>query len=195
MQRPEITDVTYIFRWYPAKPFLLNLLHAHSGPSGRIISHEQIYCEHFPPLSIRFRLKFTSNQTYHTLHEGRAEYTLIIPPHTVANPTDTPKVSRHIIGYNISAGETPLLIVESGIWKKSMLLPQDLEQVEGDAEAGAGTYCLITEVVIPAFEWEDHKYMTMQDLEGLFSGAQEDKERTAIVEEFRKYLKKVDVLC
>jgi uncharacterized protein len=80
--------------------------------------------------------------------------------------------------------------VESGIWKKSRLLPQDLENVEVDA--GTSTYCLITEVVIPAFEWEDHKYMTRQDLEELFPLVQEDKERTEIIEEFGKYLR-VDV--
>jgi uncharacterized protein len=80
--------------------------------------------------------------------------------------------------------------VESGIWKKSRLLPQDLEHVE--VGAGTSTYCLITEVVIPAFEWEDHKYMTRQDLEELFSVIQDDKERTEIIEEFGKYLR-VDI--
>lgn len=41
---------------------------------------------------------------------------------------------------------------------------------ESDAAQFDSTGCLITEVVFPGFHWEDHKYLTAADLEGMWGG-------------------------
>ncbi|SJL06381.1 uncharacterized protein ARMOST_09717 [Armillaria ostoyae] len=104
--------------------------------------------------------------TYHVLHQGRAEYTLITP-----RPGVPPKIETIIMGTNTDKGETRLLLVGSGVWKMSRLLPEDVEDEE-KAKAG----CLITEVVVPGFHWEDHKFLTMDSLMDLFKGVDVDEE-------------------
>ncbi|KAF9465403.1 RmlC-like cupin domain-containing protein [Collybia nuda] len=97
--------------------------------------------------------------TYHVLHHGRAEYTLI-------TPGSPPTVERKVMGANIAAGETRMLLVGTGVWKMSRLLPEDHKkttQWEKDH-----VYCLITEVVVPGFDWEDHQYMNIDQLETMF---------------------------
>ncbi|KAK0466363.1 RmlC-like cupin domain-containing protein [Desarmillaria tabescens] len=104
--------------------------------------------------------------TYHVLHQGRAEYTLITP-----RPGAPPKIETAIMGTDADKGETRLLLVGSGVWKMSRLLPEDVEDKE---KARVG--CLITEVVVPGFHWEDHKFLTMDGLMGLCKGFDIDKE-------------------
>ncbi|KAF9004667.1 RmlC-like cupin domain-containing protein [Cyathus striatus] len=106
--------------------------------------------------------------TYHVLHQGRAEYTLITP----GNP---PKVEKKIMGTNTAAGETRQLLVDTGIWKMSQLLQEDFTKAQTDAERDS-INCLITEVVVPGFEWEDHKYLSKEALEDLFRGVDNGSE-------------------
>ncbi|KAJ6600759.1 RmlC-like cupin domain-containing protein [Mycena sp. CBHHK59/15] len=78
-------------------------------------------------------------------------------------------------------GGMRLLIVGTGVWKMSRLLEEDV-RMYGD-RAG----CLITEVVVPGFHWEDHAFLTMEEfreligeseeLEGLTSGLNTGKSR------------------
>lgn len=109
--------------------------------------------------------------TMHVLHQGRAEYTLI-------TPGSPPRIERKVIGPNIHAGEVLQLLVPSGVWKMSRILPADL--VKADPERIG---CLITEVVFPGFAWEDHGFLTQADLEALFAG-------TPGVEEWVPYVRK-----
>ncbi|KAE9397677.1 hypothetical protein BT96DRAFT_775594, partial [Gymnopus androsaceus JB14] len=90
--------------------------------------------------------------TYHVLHQGRAEYTLIYP-------TNPPTIEKRIMGTNIAAGESRQLLVGTGVWKMSRLLPEDVEYG-----------CLITEVVVPGFHWEDHNFLTIEGLKTLLHG-------------------------
>ncbi|KAJ3721144.1 RmlC-like cupin domain-containing protein [Lentinula raphanica] len=107
--------------------------------------------------------------TYHVLHQGRAEYTLI-------HPTDPPKVEKHIMGTNVSAGESRLLLVGTGVWKMSRLLPEDTEYG-----------CLITEVVVPGFHWEDHQFLTKGGFDELLEAATgETKEKLKLLENHLK---------
>jgi len=99
--------------------------------------------------------------TMHVLHQGRAEYTLITP----GNP---PKVEKKIIGPNLHKGETLQLFVGSNVWKKSRLLPEDVEAAKNDPEKQKRTGCLITEVVFPGFHWDDHQFMKIQHLKELW---------------------------
>ncbi|KAI0302357.1 RmlC-like cupin domain-containing protein [Multifurca ochricompacta] len=85
--------------------------------------------------------------TMHVHHIGRAEYTLIAPSLEKGRPP------------------TRQLLVGTGVWKMSRLLDVDLKGPHLER-----TGCLITEVVVPGFNWEDHKYLTLGELEELFVG-------------------------
>ncbi|THU84936.1 hypothetical protein K435DRAFT_686576 [Dendrothele bispora CBS 962.96] len=98
--------------------------------------------------------------TYHILHQGRVEYTLV-------TPGSPPHVEVKIMGENIAAGEMRQLIVGTGIWKSSRLLTEDLESAKSQEEQDR-CFSLITEVVVPGFDWRDHEWMRMDDLDGLF---------------------------
>ncbi|KAJ7363752.1 RmlC-like cupin domain-containing protein [Mycena albidolilacea] len=103
--------------------------------------------------------------TYHVHHQGRAEYTLITP-----RPGQKPLIERKIIGPNAANGETRQLLVGTGVWKMSRLLEADLEDKLTGDKAG----CLITEVVVPGFHWQDHAFLTNEVLKRLFGDAEEE---------------------
>ncbi|KAA1467068.1 hypothetical protein DENSPDRAFT_832042 [Dentipellis sp. KUC8613] len=100
--------------------------------------------------------------TYHVLHQGRAEYTLITP----GNP---PRIEHVVMGTNVAAGERRQLIVGTGVWKMSKIPKADLVSAKS-AEEKARTGCLITEIVTPGFHWEDHQFLTKAGLQELFKG-------------------------
>lgn len=113
----------------------------------------------------------------HVLHQGRAEYVLIYPPNHPTYSSPRPTVKRIVMGPDTTAGEVRQLYVESGVWKKSSLLKEDLEEVAKGQVDKEVVGCLITEVVIPGFEWADHKWMCREDLDSLFPGGDtEDNE-------------------
>ncbi|KAJ7040813.1 RmlC-like cupin domain-containing protein [Mycena alexandri] len=94
--------------------------------------------------------------TYHVHHQGRAEYTLITP----RAGGGAPLIERHIIGSDVENGESRLLIVGTG----------------GDVQDKAGKAgCLITEVVVPGFHWEDHAFMTKKVFRELMGEGEEAK--------------------
>lgn len=113
----------------------------------------------------------------HLLHHGRSEYTLIHPP----TPTKPTRIERIVLGPNTRAGEVRQLLVGTGIWKMSRLLPEDLKTADPERVG-----CLISEVVFPGFEYEDHAYLTSAQLGSLFEGVQDGKRW---VEELGVYLK------
>ncbi|KAH9896751.1 RmlC-like cupin domain-containing protein [Cubamyces lactineus] len=101
--------------------------------------------------------------TMHVLHQGRAEYTLI-------TPGSPPKIEKKIMGPNVHAGESLQLLVPTGVWKMSKLLPEDLSTAsESSSQDRWG--CLITEVVFPGFSWEDHAFLTRKAFEDLWGDA------------------------
>jgi len=116
--------------------------------------------------------------TYHVLHQGRAEYTLIKP----GNP---PKIEKKIMGTNVKAGEQRQLLVGTGIWKMSRILPEDLNPAKTQEERNR-TGCLITEVVTPGFHWEDHRYLEFEDLQELFKGVEDGEAKVQDIGPFVK---------
>lgn len=72
------------------------------------------------------------------------------------------------------------LLVPSGVWKMSRLLPADLARAADDP---AHVGCLITEVVFPGFAWEDHDFLARKDVEALFGGASGGEEWLRYVRE------------
>ena len=114
----------------------------------------------------------------HVHHHGRVEYTLITPS---TSPKEAPKIERVIVGPNAAKGEQRQLLVGTGVWKMSRLLPEDV----GTADP-TRVGCLITEVVFPGFHWEDHRYMTGEDLEALFLGIEGKELR---IKDLRGYIR------
>ncbi|KIY52207.1 hypothetical protein FISHEDRAFT_35863 [Fistulina hepatica ATCC 64428] len=115
--------------------------------------------------------------TYHVLHEGRAEYTLIKP----GNPA---VVETKIMGVNAAAGELRQLIVGTGIWKMSKLLDDDIQAAKNEVDK-ARLGCLITEVVVPGFHWDDHRFLDHDSLRLLFTDSAEGDQ---LIKRFSPYV-------
>lgn len=94
--------------------------------------------------TIKLCILLDTPQTYHVLHQGRAEYTLI-------TPTFPPTIEVKVMG--TGPGETRQLLVGTGVWKRSRILPEDRALAKTTADQDK-VGCLITEVVVPGFHWE-----------------------------------------
>jgi len=114
--------------------------------------------------------------TYHVLHQGRAEYTLIS-----GNP---PTVEKKVMGTGVN--ETRMLLVGTGVWKMSKLLAEDLEHATTE-EDKKNLGCLITEVVVPGFHWEDHKFLTQAELLDLL---EKHPNKDTLIDELSHHVKK-----
>ncbi|GAA5884308.1 hypothetical protein JCM16303_003629 [Sporobolomyces ruberrimus] len=119
------------------------------------------------PKSPKGRLHMNKSTTYHLHHSGRSLYTLLRPSST---PGQKPEIKQIVVGDDVEKGETRQLIVEGGWWKASELPGEDLE---GGDEERIG--CLISEVVVPGFDWHDHAFLTEEGLLDLFCGDKEDE--------------------
>ncbi|KAK5987192.1 hypothetical protein PT974_11313 [Cladobotryum mycophilum] len=86
----------------------------------------------------------------HTLHRGRGRYVLIHPDG---------RVESFIVGNNIKGGEKLQWVVEGGVWKASYLLDA------GDGKAGENEGLLISETVVPGFEYADHEFLSRERCE------------------------------
>jgi predicted cupin superfamily sugar epimerase len=96
-------------------------------------------------------------RTVHTLHRGRGTYVLIH-----ADEEGSPKrVESFIVGPNVEKGERLQWIVEGGKYKASFLLPDE----QGGEESENGL--LISETVVPGFEYCDHDFLSLEGLSGL----------------------------
>jgi uncharacterized protein len=115
--------------------------------------------------------RFHSNKarTVHTLHWGRARYVLLHPPTNSTGERDAKQLGSpvgsqgwtmetFIVGHEVAAGEKLQWIVEGGRFKASFLLP-DTEG--GGSEKGV----LISETVVPGFEYTDHEFLSGEKLE------------------------------
>ena len=129
-------------------------------------------------------------RTIHTLHKGRGRY-IMIHADEVARAsypggngnsdvsgtgiddesmkwTGKARVESFVVGPNILDGEKMQWIVEGGKYKGSFLLP--------DEDGGRGSDgMLISETVVPGFEWEDHDFMSVQRLDALVTEEQKEE--------------------
>lgn len=115
-------------------------------------------------------------RTVHTLHRGRGRYVLLHVDQRDSNgriPIET-----FVVGPDIEAGEKLQWIVEGGKFKASFLLPDssDLESSEaGGIEAGSEKGLLISETVVPGFEYSDHDFLTAEGMvDALTDGEKEE---------------------
>ncbi|KAL2372774.1 DUF985 domain-containing protein [Blastomyces gilchristii SLH14081] len=103
------------------------------------------------------------SRTVHTLHRGRGRY-VIIHAGEVEEGAKA-RIETFVVGKNIAAGEKLQWIVEGGKFKGSYLLP--------DHEAGKDTEgLLISETVVPGFEYQDNDFMLPGTLEELLTPEQ-----------------------
>ena len=89
----------------------------------------------------------------HTLHSGRGRYVLLHPGG---------RVETFVVGHDVAAGERLQWVVDGGIWKASFLLPD--HEGTGDAVSGG---LLISETVVPGFEFADHEFLSMDKCKAL----------------------------
>jgi len=128
-------------------------------------------------------------RTVHTLHKGRARYVIIHADEVASpsrpggyNPASTSstddagsekdfwtggkaRVETFVVGQDVLAGEELQWIVEGGKYKASFLLE------DGAGELGS-TGCLISETVVPGFEYEDHDFLKRERAEVLLTKEQ-----------------------
>ena len=88
-------------------------------------------------------------RTVHTLHRGRGRYLIIHEDGTI---------ETFVVGHDLVEGEKLQWIVEGGKYKASHLLPDGSESDGG---------LLISETVVPGFEFEDHDFLTAEGLKAL----------------------------
>jgi predicted cupin superfamily sugar epimerase len=73
---------------------------------------------------------------------------------------ETGRVVRHVLGPNLATGETLQLVVPGGTWKCSELHP-------------GGSYGLLSESVMPGFEYDDSQIASRNEFPVLSPHAQE----------------------
>ncbi|KAJ9419469.1 RmlC-like cupin domain-containing protein [Fusarium oxysporum] len=93
----------------------------------------------------------------HSLHLGRGRYVLISPDG---------HVETYVVGRNIEMGERLQWVIEGGVWQASYLL---------DAEDGESEGLLISETVVPGFEYADQEFLSEAGLRSLVRADQARK--------------------
>lgn len=100
------------------------------------------------------RFHKNKNRIIHILQKGRGQYVLIYPDGTIKS---------FIVGFNHAAGEVSQWVVPGGVYKASFLLPLDIERGESKDD-----HLMISEVVVPGFEYDDHEFLEgLKNLENL----------------------------
>ncbi|KEQ60084.1 uncharacterized protein M437DRAFT_54982 [Aureobasidium melanogenum CBS 110374] len=116
-------------------------------------------------------------RTIHTLHRGRGRYVIIHADEVMpeydshSGIRSKARVETFIVGQNVEKGEKLQWIVDGGKYKSSFLLP--LEDEDPTNNEGL----LISETVVPGFEYSDHDFMRIERLEALVTKEQADEMR------------------
>ncbi|WVF67779.1 hypothetical protein IAT40_002540 [Kwoniella sp. CBS 6097] len=123
------------------------------------------------PDSYRGRMHMNLHSTFHIHHAGRALYTLIRPP----SETETaPSIHRVILGPNVTEGEVTQLFVPGGWWKASEIPDEDLLLLDAPDAQKAGLQdkigCLISEVVVPGWNPDQHQFINEDKLKAMWGG-------------------------
>lgn len=106
------------------------------------------------------------SQHIHLHHSGRALYTLIEPPQS---KHEKPTIHRIILGPDITRGEVSQLFVPGGWWKVSEIPEEDrllLDAPDSGKELKERIGCLISEVVIPGWNPDQHVFIDEEKVSG-----------------------------
>ncbi|GMG48964.1 unnamed protein product [Ambrosiozyma monospora] len=109
--------------------------------------HYLITCE--SPLG---RLHMNEARIIHILQKGRGQYVLVYPDGTIKS---------FVVGFNTDKGEVNQWVVPGGVYKASFLLPLDSDD---QAHESSKDHLLISEVVVPGFEYDGHTFARKDDL-------------------------------
>ncbi|EKG11526.1 hypothetical protein MPH_11415 [Macrophomina phaseolina MS6] len=106
------------------------------------------------------RFHRNKGRTVHTLHKGRARYVIIHADEVYKGirAKGDARIETYVVGQDVVAGEKLQWIVDGGKYKASFLLADE----EGGQESREG--CLISETVIPGFEYTDHDFLKPEEL-------------------------------
>ncbi|KAF3042750.1 hypothetical protein E8E12_009879 [Didymella heteroderae] len=113
-----------------------------------------------------------AGRTVHTLIQGRGRYVLVHDD----EEGERKRVESFVVGRDVEAGERVVWIVEGGKYKASFL----------EAEEGVDEWesrCLISETVVPGFEYSDHDFLTQAKFEEIVIPEQADELRWLIRKE------------
>ncbi|KAF2027118.1 hypothetical protein EK21DRAFT_72723 [Setomelanomma holmii] len=103
------------------------------------------------PTSPQGHFHRNKGRTVHTLIEGRGRYVLI----HADEGGERKRVESFVVGKNVARGEKGVWIVEGGKYKASLLLSLDGGEASGDR-------LLISETVVPGFEYSDHDFLAAE---------------------------------
>ncbi|ODQ58608.1 hypothetical protein WICANDRAFT_31727 [Wickerhamomyces anomalus NRRL Y-366-8] len=115
------------------------------------------------------RFHKNNNRIIHILQKGRGQYVLIYPDGSVKS---------FIVGFNHSKGEVSQWVVPGGVYKASFLLP--LNESTGESK---DDHLLISEVVVPGFEYDDHEFLEGVDTLAGMVGESKAKELSFLLHE------------
>lgn len=150
---------------YPPVPLSEATLAATGGPrpgfdpKQRLLSSTIFY--HLTPRRPQGSFHANRSRIVHTLHRGRGRYVLIHPDDDGGGRLET-----FVVGQAVEKGERLQWVVEGGVYKASFLLPDDAAG-EGGEEASGGL--LISETVVPGFEYADHEFLSLEGSRALLS--------------------------
>ncbi|GME78131.1 unnamed protein product [Ambrosiozyma monospora] len=88
----------------------------------------------------------------HILQKGRGQYVLVYPDGTIKS---------FVVGFNTDKGEVNQWVVPGGVYKASFLLPLDSDDKDDES---CKDHLLISEVVVPGFEYDGHTFARKDDL-------------------------------
>lgn len=116
------------------------------------------------------RFHKNKNRIIHILQKGRGQYVLVYPDGSIKS---------FIVGFNHAAGEVSQWVVPGGVYKASFLLPLAAESKESKDD-----HLMISEVVVPGFEYDDHEFL--EGLETLTNlvGESKAKELSFLLHEY-----------
>lgn len=115
------------------------------------------------------RFHKNKNRIIHILQKGRGQYVLVYPDGSVKS---------FIVGFDHAKGEVSQWVVPGGVFKASFLLPS------GDSsEESADDHLLISEVVVPGFEYDDHEFLEGVESLAKLVGEEKSKELSFLLHE------------
>ncbi|KAE8358029.1 RmlC-like cupin domain-containing protein [Aspergillus caelatus] len=108
------------------------------------------------------------SRTVHTLHRGRGRYVIIHADQAKENGGKAP-IESFVVGHRIEKGERLQWVVEGGKYKSSYLLPDSDGDLPDDNKSEG---LLISETVVPGFEFYDHDFLPAEKMEQLLTPEQ-----------------------
>ncbi|GES61131.1 DUF985 domain protein [Aspergillus terreus] len=139
-----------------------------SPDNKRHLSTSIFYC--LTPRSPIGAFHRNRSKTVHTLHRGRGMYVTLTPK------DDGVDIDTFAVGHDVAKGEKLQWVVDGGSYKASFLLPDD--------DDPSSSVLLISETVVPGFDFNDHDFLCRDALRDMVGGAEFEQLRALLRENF-----------